>query len=162
MTNINKEDAIKLILSISACQVAGSMGSIFTNMSVSTWYLTLVKPWFIPPAGFIPAVWILLFTLMGISLFMVWREGFSRPEVKLAIYVFAAQLVVNILWSAAFFGLRSPFAGLVVIIVLWITILLTIVKFWPVSRNAALLLVPYIFWVSFAAYLNYSFLMLNP
>jgi tryptophan-rich sensory protein len=162
MKNINKEDAIKLILSIVACQVAGSMGSIFTNMSVSTWYPTLIKPWFTPPAGVIPAVWIMLFTLMGVSLFLVWREGFSRPEVKLAIYVFAAQLVVNILWSAAFFGLRSPLAGLVVIIVLWITILLTIVKFWPVSRNAALLLVPYILWVSFAAYLNYSFLMLNP
>jgi translocator protein len=162
MKNINKEDAIKLILSIVACQVAGSMGSIFTNMSVSTWYPTLVKPWFTPPAGFISSVWILLFTLMGIALFLVWSEGFSRIEVKLAIYVFAAQLVFNILWSAAFFGLRSPLAGLVVIIVLWITILLTIVKFWPVSRNAALLLVPYILWASFAAYLNYSFLMLNP
>jgi translocator protein len=162
MKNINKEDAIKLILSIVACQVAGSMGSIFTNMSVSSWYPTLVKPWFTPPAGVIPAVWILLFTLMGVSLFLVWREGFSRPEVKLAIHFFAAQLVVNILWSASFFGLRSPLAGLVVIIVLWITILLTMVKIWPVSRNAAVMLVPYIIWVSFAAYLNYSLLMLNP
>jgi tryptophan-rich sensory protein len=162
MKNINKDDAIKLILSIVACQGAGLMGSIFTNMSVSTWYPTLVKPWFTPPAGVIPAVWILLFTLMGVSLFLVWREGLNRSEVKLAIYVFAAQLVVNILWSAAFFGMRSPLAGLVVIIVLWIMILLTMVKIWPVSRNAVLLLVPYIIWVSFAAYLNYSLLMLNP
>lgn len=162
MKNINKEDAIKLILSIVACQGAGSLGSIFTNMSVSTWYPTLIKPWFTPPAGVIPAVWILLFTLMGVSLFLVWREGVNRPEVKLAIDIFAAQLVVNILWSAAFFGMRSPIAGLVVIIVLWIMILLTVFKFWPVSRNAALLLVPYIIWVSFAAYLNYSLLMLNP
>jgi benzodiazapine receptor len=162
MKIINKEDAIKLILSIVACQGAGSLGSIFTNMSVSTWYPTIVKPWFTPTAGVIPAVWIMLFTLMGVSLFLVWREGFSRPEVKLAIYVFAAQLVVNILWSAAFFGLRSPLAGLVVIIVLWIMILLTMVKIRPVSRNAAVLLAPYIFWVSFAAYLNYSLLMLNP
>jgi tryptophan-rich sensory protein len=99
---------------------------------------------------------------MGVSLFLVWREGLNRYEVKLAIYVFAAQFAVNILWSAAFFGMRSPIAGLVVIIVLWIMILLTVVKFWPVSRNAALLLVPYIIWVSFAAYLNYSLLMLNP
>jgi translocator protein len=162
MKNINKDDAIKLILSIVACQGAGSLGSIFTNMSVSTWYPTLVKPWLTPQAAVIPAVWILLFTLIGVSLFLVWREGFSRPKVKLAIYVFAAQLVVNILWSAAFFGLRSPLAGLAVIIVLWIMILLTMVKIWPVSRNAAVLLVPYIFWVSFAAYLNYSLLMLNP
>ena len=159
---MKKADVTKLALSIIACQGAGFLGSIFTNMSLSTWYPTLVKPWFTPPARFIPAVWILLFTLMGISLFLVWREGSRRPEVKLAIYVFAAQFVVNILWSAAFFGLRSPFTGLMVIVLLWILILLTMVKFWQVSKVAALLLVPYIIWVSFAAYLNYIILRLNP
>jgi tryptophan-rich sensory protein len=98
---------------------------------------------------------------MGLSLFLVWREGLVRPEAKTAIYVFAAQLGVNILWSAAFFGMQSPLAGLIVIALLWILILLTIIKFWPVSKDAAILLVPYIIWVSVAAYLNYSILMLN-
>jgi benzodiazapine receptor len=114
-----------------------------------------------PPGGVIPAVWILLFTLIGLSLFLVWREGLVRPEAKVAIYVFAAQLGVNILWSAAFFGMKSPLAGLIVIVLLWIMILLTIIKFWPISRGASILLVPYIVWVSFAVCLNYTILRLN-
>lgn len=73
-----------------------------------------------------------------------------------------AQFAFNILWSAAFFGLRSPLAGLVVIALLWILILLTIYRFYPLSKEAALLLVPYLAWVSFAALLNYSILVLNP
>jgi tryptophan-rich sensory protein len=162
MKNIKKEDLPNLILCIIVCQSAGLLGSIFTNMSVSTWYPTLAKPWLTPPGGVIPAVWILLFTLIGLSLFLVWREGLVRPEVKAAIYIFAAQLGVNILWSAAFFGIKSPSSGLIVIVLLLIMILLTIIKFWQISREASILLVPYLAWVSFAAYLNYAILMLNP
>ncbi|MDD1727100.1 MAG: tryptophan-rich sensory protein [Methanothrix sp.] len=152
----------KLILCIVACQGAGLLGSIFTNMSVSTWYPNLAKPWFTPPPGVIPAVWTVLFTLMGVSLFLAWRAGLTSPEFRGAAYAFAAQFVFNILWSAAFFGLQSPKAGLAVIAMLWILILLTIYRFYPLSREAALLLVPYIAWVSFAAILNYSILQLNP
>jgi benzodiazapine receptor len=150
-----------LILSIMICQAAGIIGSIFTSSSVSTWYTTLTKPEFTPAGSLISAVWLMLFTLMGISLFLVWREGLSRPEVKSALYIFAAQLIVNMLWSGVFFGLRSPLAGMIAIAVLWALILLTIAKFWPISKTAALLLVPYILWVSFAAFLNYSIWRLN-
>ena len=79
MKNMGKNDILKLILCIIICQAVGSSGSVFTNMSVKTWYPTMVKPWFAPPDGLIPVVWIILFTLMGISLFLVWREGFDRP-----------------------------------------------------------------------------------
>jgi benzodiazapine receptor len=161
MKSIKAHELPRLILSIIICQAAGIIGSIFTSSSVSTWYATLIKPEFTPPGSVISAVWLMLFTLMGISLFLVWREGLSRQEVKSALYIFAAQLVVNMLWSGAFFGLRSPLAGIVTIAVLWALILLTIVKFWPISRAAALLLVPYILWVSFAAFLNYSLWRLN-
>ncbi|MDD1740427.1 MAG: tryptophan-rich sensory protein [Methanothrix sp.] len=162
MNRINKGEIPKLILCIVACQGAGLLGSIFTNMSVSTWYPNLAKPWFTPPPGVIPAVWTVLFTLMGVSLFLAWRAGLTSPEFRGAAYAFAAQFVFNILWSAAFFGLQSPKAGLAVIAMLWILILLTIYRFYPLSREAALLLVPYIAWVSFAAILNYSILQLNP
>ncbi|MBS1193156.1 MAG: tryptophan-rich sensory protein [Methanosaeta sp. NSM2] len=162
MNRINKGEIPKLILCIVACQGAGLLGSIFTNMSVFTWYPTLAKPWFTPPPGVIPAVWTVLFTLMGVSLFLAWRAGLTSPEFRGAAYAFAAQFVFNILWSAAFFGLQSPKAGLAVIAMLWILILLTIYRFYPLSREAALLLVPYIAWVSFAAILNYSILQLNP
>lgn len=110
----------------------------------------------------IPVVWTVLFTLIGISLFLAWRAGLSRPEFRGAAYAFAAQFVVNILWSAAFFGLQSPLAGLTVIALLWILILLTIYRFYPLSKQAALLLVPYLAWVSFAAILNFGILKLNP
>jgi tryptophan-rich sensory protein len=99
---------------------------------------------------------------MGISLFLVWRERSKQPEVKMAIYIFSAQLALNVLWSLAFFGLRSPLAGMIVIAVLLVFIALTIVKVWPISRIAALLLAPYILWVSFAAYLNLTIWRLNP
>jgi benzodiazapine receptor len=162
MENIGKGDIPKAILSIIACQGAGILGSVFTSSSVATWYPTLIKPWYTPPGWVISAVWILLFTLVGLSLFLVWRAGLGRPEVKMAVYVFAAQLGANILWSAAFFGMQSPLTAFVVIVVLWFLILLTIIRFRPISREASLLLVPYIIWVSFAAYLNYSILRLNP
>ena len=162
MKNMGRNDLLKLILCIIICEGLGSSGSIFTSMSVSTWYSTLVKPWFAPPGGVIAVIWTVLFMLMGISLFLVWREGLGRPRVKAAIYIFAAQFVVNIAWSAAFFGMRSPLNGLIVIVLLWLMILLTIIKFWRVSKNAALLLVPYILWVSIAMFLNYSILVLNP
>lgn len=162
MKNMGKNDILKLILCIIICQAVGSSGSVFTNMSVKTWYPTLVKPWFTPPPGIIPNVWIVLFTLMGVSLFLAWRAGLTLPEFRGAAFAFLAQYVFNILWSAAFFGLQSPMAGLVVIVLLWILILLTIYRFYPLSREAAMLLVPYIAWVSFAAFLNYSLLLLNP
>jgi benzodiazapine receptor len=99
---------------------------------------------------------------MGLSLSLVLREGLGRPEVKMAVTVFAAQLGTNVLWSAAFFGLQSPTAAFAVIVLLWILILLSIISFRPISKAASLLLMPYIIWVSFAAYLNYSIIRLNP
>ena len=162
MNGLSRNDIVGLVLCIVACQGAGLLGSIFTNMSVNSWYPALVKPWFTPPDGVIPAVWTLLFTLMGVSLFLAWRAGLTLPQFRGAAYAFVAQFAVNILWSAAFFGLRSPLAGLVVIALLWILILLNIYRFYPLSKEAALLLVPYLAWVSFAALLNYSILVLNP
>jgi tryptophan-rich sensory protein len=161
MEKMRLKELPTLILCIIICQAAGVVGSVFTSSSVSTWYPTLIKPSFTPPGWVIGLVWTILFTLMGISLFLIWREGQFRADVKESIYIFAAQLVVNVLWSWAFFGLHSPLAGLAVIAVLWVLILLTIVKFWPISRGAAMLLVPYILWVSFAAFLNFTIWSLN-
>ena len=159
---MEKNELFHLILSIIICQMAGIIGSIFTAGSVTSWYPTLVKPSFSPPGFYIGLIWIVLFTLMGISLFLIWRETPSNPATRIALYFFAAQLIVNVLWSVAFFGMRSPISGLVVIAFLWVLILITIIKFWPINRTAALLLIPYIVWVSIAAYLNFSIWRLNP
>ncbi len=163
MENIKIKEFPLLVLCIIICQAAGSIGSFFTNMSVSTWYSTLEKPWFTPPGWLIGIIWFILFILMGIAVFFVWRNNLrlSNSLIRSAIIIFGIQLIVNILWSATFFGLQSPLYGLAVISILWVLILAAIAMFWRVSRDAALLLVPYILWVSFAAFLNYDVWMLN-
>lgn len=153
---------IKLLISIIICQLAGGIGSIFTSKSVSTWYLTINKPSFTPPNWLFAPVWIGLFLLMGISLFLVWSHlAVALQKRRRALTIFFIQLFFNILWSVMFFGLKSPLLGFIVIIVLWILILLTIIKFFKISKLAGWLLIPYILWVSFATILNLAILILN-
>jgi tryptophan-rich sensory protein len=161
MNSIKLRGLARLILCIAICQGAGVMGSIFTASSVATWYTTLEKPWFTPPGSIISAVWIILFALMGLSLFLIWQKGIDSTNAKVALGVFAFQLLVNILWSYVFFSLQSLLAAFVVILFLWLLIMQCIIRFWYISKEAALLLVPYILWVSFAAFLNYNLWRLN-
>lgn len=140
---------------------AGIIGSIFTAPSIQGWYATLMRPELAPPNWLFAPVWTTLFFLMGIAAFLVWRKGWHRTEVKLALGIFGVQLVLNTLWSILFFGLRSPGAAFIEIIFLWLAIVATIVAFARVARPAAWLLAPYIAWVSFAAYLNYMIWTLN-
>ena len=152
---------IRLVSSVLICLAAAAMGSVFTTPSIPTWYALIQKPAFNPPNWVFGPVWTALFILMGISAYLVWEKGLKERKVKVALSVFGVQLVLNILWSALFFGLQSPFYAFIEIIILWIAIVLTIIKFYPVSRNAGLLLIPYIAWVSFAAFLNLSVWLLN-
>jgi len=153
-------DILKLVGSILLCQLAGFLGSLFTTPAIPTWYQTLNKPFFTPPNWIFSPVWIGLFILMGVSLFLVWRRS-DHPQFKPALIFFFVQLILNTLWSIAFFGLKSPLLGLVDIILLWIAILLTILNFFKVSKWAGALLLPYLIWVSFAALLNVSLWVLN-
>lgn len=142
-------------------QLAGIIGTVFTASSITTWYNTLVRPNIAPPNWIFAPVWIALFTLMGIASFLIWRKGFQRGDVRVAIMVYGFQLVLNSLWSIIFFGLRSPSGAFIEIIVLWLGIAASIVIFYKISKPSAWLLVPYIIWVSFAAYLNYQIWQLN-
>ena len=155
-------DIVKLVISIIACQCAGLIGSLFTTPAIPTWYATLQKPPFTPPNWLFAPAWATLYLLMGIAAFIIWRRGLSNPQVKRALFLFVIQLVLNALWSVAFFGLESPLYGVIVIATLWVAILLTILKFFKVSSVAAVLLLPYILWVTFAAALNVSIWVLNP
>lgn len=133
-------DVIKLVASIVACEGAGGIGAIFTTPAILTWYAGLKKPSLTPPNSVFVPVWIILYLLMGIAVFMVWREGLSQEGVKVAFIVFWVQLVLNVLWSAIFFGLKSLPGGVVAILVLWIAVLITIIEFfWRVtcSRGAS-------------------------
>ncbi|MDD5398472.1 MAG: tryptophan-rich sensory protein [Dehalococcoidia bacterium] len=155
-------DIIKLLISLAACFGAGFIGSLFTRAAIPGWYVLLEKPSFTPPNWLFAPVWFLLYILMGISVFLVWRKGIKVFHVREGLIIFIIQLVLNTLWSYAFFGLKSPLWGLVVIVPLWTAILLTMINFYRVSRTASFLLIPYILWVSYATALNFSIYLLNP
>jgi translocator protein len=152
---------LRLAACVVACLAAGFAGSFFTRASVSTWYRELRKPAFNPPDWLFGPVWTVLYIMMGVALFLVIREGFKTPGVRAAFAVFAVQLVLNITWSALFFGLKSPGAAFAEIVVLWAAIAATIALFKPISTAAAALLIPYILWVTFAAALNFAIWRLN-
>lgn len=158
----NRQSALILIGSVVVCNCAGLLGALVTSTGPGSWYETLVKPSFNPPSWLFGPVWTLLYILMGISLYLVIMEGRKGRDVRIPLLLFAIQLVLNTLWSFAFFALESPIAGLVVILSLWIFIVATMVAFFPVRKAATWLLVPYLLWVSFATVLNYSLYILNP
>lgn len=154
-------DIIKLVISIVACEGAGGIGAIFTTPVIPTWYAGLKKPTFTPPNSAFGPIWITLYLLVGIAVFLVWREGLGQEGVTIAFVIFWTQLVLNILWSVIFFGLKSLFGGMVMILLLWIAILVNIILFFGVSPLAGWLLIPYIIWVSIAANLNVQVWKLN-
>ncbi|MHB8085393.1 MAG: TspO/MBR family protein [Dehalococcoidia bacterium] len=154
-------DIVKLVVSIVACEGAGGIGAIFTKSAIPSWYKSLKKPSFTPPNRVFGPVWITLYLLMGIAVFLIWREGLSQQGVTVAFVIFWVQLVLNIFWSVIFFGLKSLLGGMVVIFILWIAILANIILFFGVSSKAGGLLIPYLVWVSIAANLNVQLWRLN-
>lgn len=152
---------LKLVIAILICQLAGVIGSIATFPSIPTWYAALNKPAFNPPNWIFGPVWTTLFTLMGIAAYLIWQVGYQYPKVKQALKIFALQLILNSFWSILFFGLQNPLAALIEILVLWATILTTIILFRRLSKVAGWLLIPYLLWVSFAAVLNLAIVVLN-
>lgn len=99
--------------------------------------------------------------MMGVALYLVWRTGTEKAQVKAALAIFALQLVLNVLWSFLFFGFHQPYWAFIEIILLWLAILATIKVFYPISKAAAWLLVPYLVWVTFASLLTYAIWQLN-
>lgn len=151
----------KLVVSVVGCELVGIMGSIFTVPAIPTWYANLVKPFFAPPSWIFGPVWITLYFLMGVSFYLIWKQGWSKKNVKTAGLFFLGQLALNFMWSPIFFGLRSPLLGLLVILTMWVLIVITIKRFYPLSKWAAYLLIPYVLWVSFATILNAAIAILN-
>lgn len=151
----------QVIIAILISEAAGIIGSVFTSPSIPTWYAGIIKPTFSPPNWVFGPVWTTLFALMGIASYIVWKKGFERRDVRIALGMFALQLILNVTWSLIFFGLQNPALAFLEIIALWLAIALTIVSFYRINKNAAYLLIPYILWVSFAMFLNYTIWSLN-
>jgi len=146
----------KLVIAILISELAGFIGSLFVSPAIPVWYEGLVKPAFNPPNWVFGSVWFILYALMGVAAFFIWREGLKRRAVKIALAIFIFQLIINIFWSVIFFGAHNTGLAFMEIISLWCAILATILSFYEINHKAAYLLLPYILWVMFAAYLNYS------
>jgi benzodiazapine receptor len=152
---------VKGIISIAIPLLIGATSGFFTVTGVDSWYQTINKPSWNPPNWIFGPVWTTLYVMMGIALFLVWKEDISSELKKIAVTFFIVQLVLNFFWSFIFFNQQQPGWALVEIAVLWVFILLTIFAFAQVNKTAAWLLVPYISWVSFATILNYTIWQLN-
>lgn len=150
-----------LLESVIACEAVGVVGGVATATSVKTWFATLRKPSFTPPGAVFGPVWTMLYLLMGASLYAVRKADERGMETDSAIRLFAVQLALNGLWSMVFFVARSPRWAMVEIVFLWAAIALTMRAIWKITPGAALLLVPYLLWTSFAVTLNYRIWRLN-
>ena len=158
---INKAFIVGSVIAVSLCLLVGGVSGYITRLAIPVWYAGLEKPFFTPPNSLFAPVWTTLYILMGIAAGGVWAKGLHHRWVKTALYHFGAQLVVNALWTLAFFGLKRPELGLVVIIALLVLIERCIHWFRIVNRNMAFLLYPYFAWVLFATFLNAGIVFLN-
>lgn len=152
---------VKVLICVLVIPALGAVGGIVTSSNIAGWYEGLQKPAGTPPNWVFGPVWTLLYVLIGISLALIWDRAPSGPAKNRALVIFAAQMVLNLVWTPVFFGAHLVLAALVIIALLWIAILMTILAFRKLDRTAAWLLVPYLIWVSYASYLNAGILWLN-
>lgn len=149
---------IALAVFVGLCLGAAALGSRFTVSSVGSWYQALNKPTWTPPDWVFGPVWTVLYLMMAMAAWLVWKEA---PSAWAPMTAFAVQLALNVAWSGLFFGLRSPLFGLIDIAALWVAIAATIALFAAHSPLAAWLMAPYLAWVSFAGALNWAVWRLN-
>jgi tryptophan-rich sensory protein len=149
-----------LVVALAVTFLAAAAGGI-ASVNAGSFYAQLARPSWSPPGWLFGPVWSVLYSLMALAVWLVWRAaGFQRARV--ALLLFAAQLVANALWSWFFFAWRSGPLAVADITALWVLLAATLVAFWPLQRLAALLLVPYLAWVSFAAALTLALWHRNP
>ncbi len=151
-------DTVALVLSFAATFSTAYVGSRFTFQSLSSWYAGLRKPSWAPTGRTIGMIWSVLYVLMAVAAWLVWWEA---GILLVPLGLFAVQLALNAGWSWLFFGRRSPRIAFAEILVLWAFILATLVAFWMVTWVAGLLFVPYLVWVTFAAYVNLTLWRMN-
>ncbi len=153
-------DLAALGISLLICFAVAGAGGLVTTPQIETWYAQLTKPTWTPPDWVFGPVWTLLYGLMAVAAWLIWRSGRSR-QTRTALFLFAAQLFLNFCWSWLFFGLHWPGAAVAEIVALWLTIMLTLITFWRRVAAAGWLLVPYLLWVTFAGALNAAVWWLN-
>jgi len=157
---ITLRQAVGLGVLLAICFGAAGLGSLLTKPSIGGWCAALRKSTWTPPSWLFGPVWSALYLGMAIAAWLVWRRN-GVSAMKTALTLFVLQLVLNVGWSAIFFSLHTPGFAFAEIVLLWVLILATAASFWPVSRAAGWLMVPYLSWVGFAAVLNCAIWRLN-
>jgi tryptophan-rich sensory protein len=150
---------IKLLLSLLICHSAGVIGSLFSKPIDFNWYAQLKKPFYTPPDWVFGPVWFVLYTLIGISLYLIWSSETNRKN--LTILIFSIHLIFNAAWSILFFDQHEIFAAFFDVVIIGVMIGLLIFLSHRFNKWASYLLVPYLLWVSFAGILNFSIWNLN-
>lgn len=153
---------LKLVISVLLPLLVGGIAGFFTASSVKTWFTTLNKPSFNPPSYVFAPVWTTLYIMMGIAFYLVWIKASDTTRKRKAMTVYFIQLLLNFCWSFLFFYSERPDLAFIDIVLLWISIVATLVLFYRISRPAGWLLIPYLLWVSFASALNFAIWQLNP
>ncbi len=157
-----RSDLLALIGFVGLCLLVWAANGAVTASTVKGWYQTLRRPPGAPPDWLFAPVWTVLYVMIGVSAWLVWRRvDVAMHRKRAALRTWGWQLALNALWPPAFFGFQSLGAGMAVIVLLLASIVLTIRAFWPLQRGASLLLLPYLAWVCFATYLNAGFWRLN-
>ena len=157
----NRRNVIALLICVAVCFAAAAVGAPFTAEATASWYREIVRPAWTPPNWLFGPVWTLLYTLMAVSAWLVWLRGGFRKQ-RWPLRLFIGQLALNAAWTPLFFGLRRFDLASVEIVFLWCAIVATIVAFRRVRSAAAWLLVPYLFWVTYATTLSFGIWVLNP
>ncbi|WP_433834864.1 TspO/MBR family protein [Flavobacterium anhuiense] len=153
---------VKIAIALVICLTVGYSASLVTRPSIETWYVTLEKPVFNPPNWIFMPVWTVLYILMAVAAALVWDKiKENTEEVKQALLFFIIQLILNSIWSYLFFGLKNPMLALIEIVLLWLMIYETYLKFIKINKTSGYLLIPYLAWVGFATVLNASIWWLN-
>lgn len=151
---------ISLLIILALTFAAGGIGSYFTFPSIPTWYADLVKGPLNPPNWVFGPVWTTLYVLMSIAAWRIWKKREIKGG-KRAFALYVAHLFLNAYWSIAFFTLHDLPQAFAVLLVLWISILAMVIWFFKIDRAAGILMLPYLAWVTFAGYLNYTVMVLN-
>ena len=155
-----KVDVKKLLICIAIPLLVGGLSG-FLSAGEMEAFEQLKKPTLSPPGWLFPVVWTILYTLMGISSYLVLTSGQPKETIKMALAVYGIQLAVNFTWSLLFFNLEAYLAAFIWLLYLWLLILVMIYQFYKISKPAGILMIPYLLWVTFAGYLNLGIYLLN-
>lgn len=150
----------RFLISIAIPLIVGGISALITSENMNL-YSRIETPPLSPPGWIFPVVWTILYTLMGVSFYLVWNSNAAIFEKKQAFWVYAIQLFLNFIWSPIFFNMRAYLIAFIVLLALWGFVLAMIIKFYKISKLAGILQIPYLIWLTFAGYLNLAIYLLN-